>query len=145
MCSIIQFRRWETWNNLWEIFIKTNREYLFSVQPWHLDLRAQHLPEEGQRGTRWEENQPWKSQESSSSWGSLGNRWNWILFIIFNYFLLTYTTISGLRSLRFAKEVPGLSEIITNDFSIEAVKMIEKNVKLNEVEDIVKPSKADAM
>jgi tRNA (guanine26-N2/guanine27-N2)-dimethyltransferase len=50
-----------------------------------------------------------------------------------------------LRSIRFAKEIPGIDEIIANDFSHEAVKMIEKNVKMNGVEEIVKPNKADAM
>lgn len=59
--------------------------------------------------------------------------------------VLDALSATGLRSFRFAKEVPGISEIIANDFSFEAVKMIEKNIKLNGVEDIVSASKADAM
>lgn len=60
--------------------------------------------------------------------------------------ILEALSATGLRSIRYAKEVhPAPDEIIANDLMSEAVEMIEKNVKLNGVESIVTPNKADAM
>lgn len=59
--------------------------------------------------------------------------------------ILEALSATGLRSIRYAKEVPAVDEIIANDLSSEAVEMIQKNVKLNDVESIVTPNKADAM
>jgi tRNA (guanine26-N2/guanine27-N2)-dimethyltransferase len=50
-----------------------------------------------------------------------------------------------LRSIRYAKEIPGVDEIVANDLSSQAVEMIKKNVVLNGVESIVTPNQADAM
>jgi tRNA (guanine26-N2/guanine27-N2)-dimethyltransferase len=58
--------------------------------------------------------------------------------------ILDALSASGLRALRFAKEVPGVTEIVANDFSQNAVDTIKKNVELNEVSDLVTPSYADA-
>merc|ERR1712004_233533 len=54
---------------------------------------------------------------------------------------------SGLRSVRFAKELtPGkVKEIICNDVSKNAVETIEKNIKDNGVQDIVKSNLDDAV
>nr|CDS17830.1 TRM1 tRNA methyltransferase 1 [Echinococcus granulosus] len=52
---------------------------------------------------------------------------------------------SGLRSVRFAKEVPLLCKIVANDLDPEATKLIGENAKLNTVEDVVMPSCADAV
>lgn len=51
---------------------------------------------------------------------------------------------SGLRSIRFAKEVPGVHSIIANDFSSKAVDLISRNVRFNGVEHLVTPSLSDA-
>ena len=51
---------------------------------------------------------------------------------------------SGLRSIRFALEIPGVKEIVANDFDINAVEYIKKNMEHNEVEDLVKSSCDDA-
>lgn len=59
--------------------------------------------------------------------------------------ILEALSATGLRSIRYAKEVPGVDEIIANDLMSEAVDMIKKNVKLNEVGHLVTPNKADAM
>lgn len=59
--------------------------------------------------------------------------------------ILEALSATGLRSIRYAKEIPGVGEIIANDLSSEAVEMIRKNVILNEVEKIVTPNHADAM
>jgi tRNA (guanine26-N2/guanine27-N2)-dimethyltransferase len=59
--------------------------------------------------------------------------------------ILEALSATGLRSIRYAKEVPGVDEIIANDLMSSAVEMIEKNVKLNGVENIVTPNRADAM
>jgi tRNA (guanine26-N2/guanine27-N2)-dimethyltransferase len=59
--------------------------------------------------------------------------------------ILEALSATGLRSIRYAKEIEGVDEIIANDLSSQAVEMIKRNVKENEVEGIVTPNKADAM
>ncbi|XP_074059636.1 tRNA (guanine(26)-N(2))-dimethyltransferase [Macrotis lagotis] len=51
---------------------------------------------------------------------------------------------SGLRSIRFAKEVPGLRTVIANDASARAVDLIRCNIQLNNVSHLVQPNLADA-
>jgi len=51
---------------------------------------------------------------------------------------------SGLRSIRYAKEIPGVENIMANDWSKEATESIDRNVKHNEVEELVTPSNGDA-
>ncbi|XP_074423090.1 tRNA (guanine(26)-N(2))-dimethyltransferase isoform X1 [Larus michahellis] len=51
---------------------------------------------------------------------------------------------SGLRSIRFAKEVPGLRAVVANDFSARAVELMSRNVAFNGVGDLVAPRMADA-
>ena len=51
---------------------------------------------------------------------------------------------TGLRSIRYAKEIPGLSKVFANDLDPEAVKLLSSNVELNEVSTIVEPIKGDA-
>lgn len=51
---------------------------------------------------------------------------------------------SGLRSIRFALEVPGLRSVIANDASARAVELMDRNVHLNRVAHLVQPNQADA-
>ncbi|XP_063305667.1 tRNA (guanine(26)-N(2))-dimethyltransferase [Pelobates fuscus] len=51
---------------------------------------------------------------------------------------------SGLRSVRFAREVPGLQSVIANDFSASAVELIKRNIQFNGVGDLVTASFSDA-
>ncbi|XP_060037783.1 tRNA (guanine(26)-N(2))-dimethyltransferase isoform X2 [Erinaceus europaeus] len=51
---------------------------------------------------------------------------------------------SGLRSIRFALEVPGLRSVVANDASARAVQLIRRNIQLNQVAHLVQPSQADA-
>ncbi|NXW11905.1 TRM1 dimethyltransferase, partial [Fregetta grallaria] len=51
---------------------------------------------------------------------------------------------SGLRSIRFAKEVPGLRAVVANDFSARAAELMSRNVAFNGVGDLVAPRMADA-
>ncbi|XP_038640983.1 tRNA (guanine(26)-N(2))-dimethyltransferase isoform X1 [Scyliorhinus canicula] len=51
---------------------------------------------------------------------------------------------SGLRSIRFAKEVPGIHSIVANDFSSRAVELMKRNIELNGVGHLVTASLADA-
>ena len=46
---------------------------------------------------------------------------------------------SGLRSVRFAREIPGLKNVITNDWSKAAVESIHRNVEHNKVANIITP------
>lgn len=59
--------------------------------------------------------------------------------------ILEGLSASGLRSIRYAKEIPGVQEVVANDFSARAVENIKRNIKHNGVEDRVTPSHADAM
>ena len=51
---------------------------------------------------------------------------------------------TGLRSVRFAKEIPNVHKIVANDIDPIAVKLIEENVILNNVEKIVDVNCGDA-
>ncbi|XP_054834440.1 tRNA (guanine(26)-N(2))-dimethyltransferase [Eublepharis macularius] len=51
---------------------------------------------------------------------------------------------SGLRSIRFAKEVPGLRSVVANDFSSKAVELITQNIQLNDMGHLVTASLSDA-
>ncbi|ELV14320.1 N(2),N(2)-dimethylguanosine tRNA methyltransferase [Tupaia chinensis] len=51
---------------------------------------------------------------------------------------------SGLRSIRFAREVPGLRSVVANDASSRAVDLMRRNVQLNDVAHLVQPSHSDA-
>jgi len=59
--------------------------------------------------------------------------------------ILEALAASGLRSIRYAKEIDNVKKILSNDMSEEAVDSIKRNVKYNKVEDIVIPNKGDAM
>lgn len=59
--------------------------------------------------------------------------------------ILEALAATGLRSIRYAKEVEGFDEVVANDLLAEAVKMIKKNVEANGVEDKVEISHSDAM
>jgi len=58
--------------------------------------------------------------------------------------ILEALAASGIRSVRYALEIPNCQEIVANDFDRRAVDLIEKNSKLNNVENIIKPSCEDA-
>ncbi|XP_061172654.1 tRNA (guanine(26)-N(2))-dimethyltransferase-like [Saccostrea echinata] len=51
---------------------------------------------------------------------------------------------SGLRSVRFGLEIPGVKEIVANDFDKSAVEIIKKNIELNKMEHLIKANYGDA-
>lgn len=51
---------------------------------------------------------------------------------------------TGLRSIRYAKEVPGITQIIANDLSPSAVISIKENIALNGVEHLIEASESNA-
>lgn len=59
--------------------------------------------------------------------------------------ILEALSATGLRSIRYAKEIAGVKEIIANDLSKQAVVAINENVKHNNVEHLIETSHADAM
>ncbi|VDD76323.1 unnamed protein product [Mesocestoides corti] len=52
---------------------------------------------------------------------------------------------SGLRSVRYAKEIPLICRLVANDLDPAAAKLISENAKINSVEDIVTSSCANAV
>lgn len=58
--------------------------------------------------------------------------------------MLEALAASGLRSIRFAKEVPGLGAVVANDCSARAVELMRRNVARNGVGGLVAPRMADA-
>ncbi|CAG9764043.1 unnamed protein product [Ceutorhynchus assimilis] len=58
--------------------------------------------------------------------------------------ILEALSATGLRSIRYAKEIPGINKIIANDISARAVQDINSNIKLNNVEDLIEASQNDA-
>lgn len=59
--------------------------------------------------------------------------------------ILEALSATGLRSIRYAKEIPGIKEIVANDISKKAVESIENNIQSNSVQNIVKTSHSDAV
>ncbi|VDM96716.1 unnamed protein product [Thelazia callipaeda] len=59
--------------------------------------------------------------------------------------ILDALSASGLRAIRFAQEVPSIGRIIANDFSEQAVNLINKNIELNRVQDLVETKCSDAV
>lgn len=59
--------------------------------------------------------------------------------------ILEALSATGLRSIRYAKEIAGVKEIIANDLSKQAVEAIKENIKHNQVEHLIESSHADAM
>lgn len=59
--------------------------------------------------------------------------------------VLEALSATGLRSIRYAKEVPGIKQIIANDLSASAVRSISENIRINNVKHIVTASEANAM
>ncbi|XP_067666800.1 tRNA (guanine(26)-N(2))-dimethyltransferase-like isoform X1 [Haliotis asinina] len=51
---------------------------------------------------------------------------------------------SGLRSVRFGLEIPGVKEVIANDFDKNAVGFIDKNISKNKLTDLVRSNCGDA-
>lgn len=58
--------------------------------------------------------------------------------------ILEALSATGLRSIRYAKEVEGVRQIVANDISAKAVESIRQNVLHNGVEDLVTPHHEDA-
>uniref|UniRef100_A0A093XHK6 tRNA (guanine(26)-N(2))-dimethyltransferase n=1 Tax=Talaromyces marneffei PM1 TaxID=1077442 RepID=A0A093XHK6_TALMA len=58
--------------------------------------------------------------------------------------ILDALSATGLRALRYAKEIPEATRIVSNDLSAAAVEAIKLNIKYNEVENIVRPNVGDA-
>ncbi|XP_040580173.1 tRNA (guanine(26)-N(2))-dimethyltransferase isoform X1 [Lepeophtheirus salmonis] len=58
--------------------------------------------------------------------------------------ILEALSASGLRSIRYAKELAGIKKITANDWSQAAVACITKNAISNGVDDIITPSQGDA-
>lgn len=51
---------------------------------------------------------------------------------------------TGLRAIRYGKEIPGVKTVIANDISKSAVEAIEQNVVHNSAQDTVQPNQDDA-
>ena len=51
---------------------------------------------------------------------------------------------SGLRSIRYALEIPAVSHVVANDFSSEAYESMQRNIAYNSVEGKVIPSCREA-
>ncbi|KAI9305590.1 N2,N2-dimethylguanosine tRNA methyltransferase [Cunninghamella echinulata] len=60
--------------------------------------------------------------------------------------ILEALAATGLRSCRYAKEIPNLRQVVANDLLEDAVNSIRRNLKYNNLsEDLLKPNQGDAM
>ncbi|KAF2905205.1 hypothetical protein ILUMI_00982 [Ignelater luminosus] len=59
--------------------------------------------------------------------------------------ILEALSATGLRSIRYAKEIAGVKQIVANDISRNAVENIKLNVNENNVEDLITVSENDAI
>ncbi|OCT51005.1 N2,N2-dimethylguanosine tRNA methyltransferase family protein [Cladophialophora carrionii] len=61
-----------------------------------------------------------------------------------SFSILDALSATGLRALRYAKEIPFATDIVANDLSQASVESIELNIKHNQVEDKVRSNLGDA-
>ncbi|KAH6616405.1 N2,N2-dimethylguanosine tRNA methyltransferase-domain-containing protein [Boeremia exigua] len=59
--------------------------------------------------------------------------------------ILDALSATGLRALRYAKEIPFATSITSNDMSTNAVESIKLNIKHNKLEDTIKPNTGNAI
>lgn len=60
--------------------------------------------------------------------------------------ILEALSASGLRSIRYAKEIPNVRHILTNDLEADAVASIKRNAEYNGISsELLEPHKGDAM
>ncbi|CAO3595153.1 unnamed protein product [Absidia cylindrospora] len=63
-----------------------------------------------------------------------------------NFNVLEALAATGLRSIRYAKEIPNLRQVVANDVLDDAVESIRRNVIYNGLDEgLVRPNKGDAM
>jgi tRNA G26 N,N-dimethylase Trm1 len=58
--------------------------------------------------------------------------------------ILEAMSATGLRAIRYAKEIDGIGTIVANDMDKAAVEAIKRNIEFNGVEDTVKARRDDA-
>lgn len=58
--------------------------------------------------------------------------------------ILEAMAASGLRAIRYAKEIPGVGQVVANDLDQGAVDAIKRNIEFNSVSDTVTAYKGDA-
>ncbi|KAL3273071.1 hypothetical protein HHI36_014526 [Cryptolaemus montrouzieri] len=58
--------------------------------------------------------------------------------------ILEALSATGLRSIRYGKEISGIKQIIANDISLKAVEDIKRNIENNNISNIVIPNHDDA-
>ncbi|AMD18930.1 HBR029Cp [Eremothecium sinecaudum] len=58
--------------------------------------------------------------------------------------VLEALSATGLRAIRYAREIPNIKEIVANDLLAAAVESIQRNVDHNNVSELVKPNQDDA-
>lgn len=64
----------------------------------------------------------------------------------FSFNILEALAATGLRSIRYAKEIPRLRQVVANDLLEEAVESIRRNTAYNGLDqDLVRANKGDAM
>jgi tRNA (guanine26-N2/guanine27-N2)-dimethyltransferase len=61
-----------------------------------------------------------------------------------DFSILEAFTASGLRSIRYAHEVPRVTSVIANDYDPLAIQIIERNISLNNVSEIVRHSQSES-
>jgi tRNA (guanine26-N2/guanine27-N2)-dimethyltransferase len=58
--------------------------------------------------------------------------------------ILEALSASGLRGIRYAKEIAGVKEVVANDLSESAVTTIRKNIVRNGIEHLMSATHSDA-
>jgi tRNA (guanine26-N2/guanine27-N2)-dimethyltransferase len=125
------------------LFPKTEEVFYNPVQEFNRDLSVAVISQfcksiEGERTSSEtkEKKSPDVETASSSSLAKLKHPNGLII--------LEALSATGLRSIRYALEIPGIHKIIANDINPAAVELIKRNITHNKVDDLVTPNCADA-
>ncbi|KAJ2949554.1 hypothetical protein O0L34_g15473 [Tuta absoluta] len=117
-----------------EICLKTDKVFYNPVQEFNRDLSIAILTTFAQEYRKEKLEKAEKKAKSKSETGP----------IEIDFTILEALSATGLRSIRYAKEIPNVTRIVANDLSEQAVETIKANIVHNHVENLIETSHDDA-
>ncbi|CAH2049588.1 unnamed protein product, partial [Iphiclides podalirius] len=122
-----------------EICLKTEKVFYNPVQEFNRDLSIAVLSVFTEDYTAEKLDKIKKKESKNLDNSEASNEENHVPITI-----LEALSATGLRSIRYAKELPNVTKIIANDLSQQAVETIKANIIHNDVQDIIETSHDDA-
>jgi len=118
------------------LFPKDNAVFYNNVQQFNRDMSVAAIRTWSEIYLEEKEKKARKKQETGTSIAKSK---------INSFTVLEALAASGLRSIRYAKEIPNIEYIVANDLDVDAVNSINRNVEYNELsKELVRANQGDA-